>query len=522
VPALFVRRLDLRHLAALAASAVAAAGCDSGSPASSGDSGGDGAVTQEATIGGDYVPEGNPCTDSIASIYGDPGPSFASQPKGAILKCYHDQDLSAAALLAAARAGNDAGSGGYMGRPFTSGAHVYRVLYRTERGDTGGSPGYSSALVLLPDTPRAPRSPVVVASHGSRGQAAHCAPSLLDDPAAADVNADFVDQVYPLVGLGFAVIAPDLAGYANFGASGNPPSAYAGAADVGKSTLDGARALRQLIPSSVTEQVVLVGHSQGGHTALAALSMADSYGADGVIAGVAVYAPLWFSQRSWGAIFLEPSKFAFAASAGGAVSVWYHYTHEALLDQGTFSVFSPSELPAVTSFVDSDCWQSSYPDLEALGPNANVLFTPSYQSSIESGVVPGAGCASGDQVCQTWVERMTADWPHLTGGAAKTPILLLYAEADSTITPDLMACVFRRLSGDGANYSVCYDADPVGHSGIVEAKADSVADWIAAQTQGAPGPDGGCQLLATDDGGVPVLTDPEGGVIPCNELEPTQ
>ncbi len=36
-----------------------------------------------------------------------------------------------------------------------------------------------------------------------------------------------------LVAAGFAVIAPDLAGYANFGAAGNPPSAYASAADVG-------------------------------------------------------------------------------------------------------------------------------------------------------------------------------------------------------------------------------------------------------------------------------------------------
>ena len=54
------------------------------------------------------------------------------------------------------------------------------------------------------------------------------------DPAAVDVNPDFVHQVYPLVGFGYAVIAPDLAGYANFGGANNPPSAYADTADVGK------------------------------------------------------------------------------------------------------------------------------------------------------------------------------------------------------------------------------------------------------------------------------------------------
>jgi hypothetical protein len=67
---------------------------------------------------------------------------------------------------------------GYVGKPMTSGVRVYRVSYRT----------------------------------------------------------------LPLAGLGYVVLTPDLAGYANFGAPGNPPSAYGDTQDVGKSTLDGARA----------------------------------------------------------------------------------------------------------------------------------------------------------------------------------------------------------------------------------------------------------------------------------------
>ena len=238
----------LRVFALVGALELACTGCSS-SPDSSGGDAGDAAVS-DATVGGNYLPEGNPCTDSISAIYADPG-DVSAQPKGAILKCAHDQDLTADELLAAAKAPGDAGETGYTGRAFTSGAHIYRVLYRTERGDQtlDGTPGYSSALVLLPDTPRAPRSPVVVASHGSRGQGPQCAASMLA-PAAADVNGDFIHQVYPLVGFGYAVIAPDLAGYANFGAAGNPPSAYADTADVGKSTLDGARALRQLVPAA--------------------------------------------------------------------------------------------------------------------------------------------------------------------------------------------------------------------------------------------------------------------------------
>ena len=72
--------------------------------------------------------------------------------------------------------------------------------------------------------------------------------------------------------LSYAVLAPDLAGYANFGAAGNPPSAYDDALDVGRSTVDGVRALRNVIPHSLTAQVVLTGHSQGGYTAMAGLA----------------------------------------------------------------------------------------------------------------------------------------------------------------------------------------------------------------------------------------------------------
>jgi alpha-beta hydrolase superfamily lysophospholipase len=463
------------------------------------------------------------CADPVGSVYADPG-NVTAQARGAILKCAHDQDLSASALLGLAQAADGFETPPYAGRPFTSGAHIYRVLYRTERGDPAGSPGYSSALVLLPDTPRAGTLPVVVASHGSRGQAGPCAPSLLG-AAAADVNADFIHQVYPLVGFGYAVIAPDLAGYANFGGANNPPSAYADTADVGKSTLDGVAALRNVLPAtSLSQQVVITGHSQGGHTALSALAMAGSYPVAGTIAAVAVYAPLWISQRAWAAIFLEPSTYGFAESSAAAVSLWYHYTHTTLLD-GPFSgfpIFDPTKLAVVQSFVNGDCWSQSYPDLDAVGASANDFFTPAYVNAIEVPATPlGDGDCAGDPTCATWIARMTADWPHLTGAAATTPILVVYASDDTTITPDAMQCVFNRLSSDGTNYKVCYDTNPVGHSGAVSENSDYVADWIAQQTLGGAAPAETCTALTANDGGVPQLEN-EGGVIDCNQLLSTE
>jgi dienelactone hydrolase len=510
-------------LAITVVAAGATTACSSHNAGAAPDAGGaEGGMEAGAGDGG-ASPLAIACTDSIDSVYADPG-DVSGRAKGAILKCAHDTDFSAAALLAAAKA-DDMVSPPYDGKDYTSGAHVYRVLYRTERGDPLGSPGYSSASVYLPDTPRADQLPVVVASHGSRGQAGPCAPSKLD-PAAADVNGDFIHQVYSLVGFGFVVIAPDLAGYANYGGAGNPPSAYADAADVGKSTLDAIAALRNLLPaSSLSDRVVLTGHSQGGHTALSALALSGSYAHVGTITAVAVYAPLWLSQHAWAAIFLEPTVYGFAESAAGEVSLWYHYTHAELLDGPGHGVdlIQPTQQAVVKNFVDHDCWSASYPDLVDAGASANDFFLASYASAVGVAATPlGGGDCSGDPTCQTWLDRMTADWPHLTGSAARVPILVWYANGDTTITPDGMQCVFNRLSSDMADYRVCYDPRPVDHSGVVSSDADYVADWIAEQTLGAPGPTEACPALATDDAGVPQLVDEGGAPIPCNSLLPTE
>src|ERR1700722_4488923 len=80
----------------------------------------DGPITEGGTLA--FAPV-LPCADSIASVYADPG-DVSAQAKGAILKCAHDQDLTASALLTLAQA-TDTSTPPYSGKPFTSGAHVY-------------------------------------------------------------------------------------------------------------------------------------------------------------------------------------------------------------------------------------------------------------------------------------------------------------------------------------------------------------------------------------------------------------
>lgn len=419
------------------------------------------------------------CSDAIDAVYGDPG--AIPGERGQIVKCAKDADVSKDAMQSKLAAL------GYAGKPLTSGAKVYRVSYATQRGNAAKTPAVSSAAVYVPDVPRADKLPVVVAARGSRGQAAKCAVSKLD-PSQDGINGDAYRLVYPLVGLGYAVILTDLAGYANFGGPNNPPSAYAQAEDVGRSTLDSGRALKKMFPA-LDDKVVLVGHSQGGHSALASLALADSYGTAGPIVGAAVYAPLWLSQRSWGAILYRAvgKDYPFEKSSAGAVSVWYHYTQAELLDgpgEGK-KLFAAAKQDAIKKFVDETCWEQKTEALKALGTFTDEVFDPAFVNAVGLASTGLSTCSS--DVCTKWQQRYSSDRPHLVGSAAKTPILLAYGGKDSTIPPERMKCGLDRLAQDGANVTVCYDADKE-HGTILSAKADYVADWIASVALGAPAP----------------------------------
>jgi dienelactone hydrolase len=408
------------------------------------------------------------CDDTIASIYADPGPLPAE--KGAILRCARDKDLTAAELEKALP--------DYVGKPFTSGAHVYRILYRTERGDAKSTPAASSAAVLIPTVPRAETLPVVVVSHGTRGQGAPCTASKLAE----------LYQTGPLVGSGYVVIAPDLAGFNDYGAKGNPPSIYAGAADVGKSTLDGAKAVRKLIHEGLSEQIVLVGHSQGGHTALSALAMSASYDAGGTIAGVFVYTPLWFSQASWGALPLLASTYPFADyTLLNSAAIWYMYTHSEALDGPGHGgdIFKPEQRAAIKNFQDKVCLDEADKPLRALGTDITAVYDPAFVDSVAGAAGFGTECL--DDVCKKWIARFAADRPHLKGAALKVPIEIAYGGSDHSIPPERLACVLDRLEADGAHYGLCIEPS-ADHPGIVFKRSDYANDWIGALTLGEPEP----------------------------------
>lgn len=159
-------------------------------------------------------------------------------------------------------------------------AAVQRILHTTT--DVHGDAAVASGLVITPDPlPDGPR-PVVLWSHGTTGVARNCAPSLMDNM----FEIQGIPAVQEAVERGWVIVATDYPGH---GAPGDFPYLIGGGE--GRSTLDSGRAAAQIEGLETSGDVVIWGHSQGGHAALWAGALADDYAPELTVHGVSAISP---------------------------------------------------------------------------------------------------------------------------------------------------------------------------------------------------------------------------------------
>jgi hypothetical protein len=426
-----------------------------------------------------------PCTDAMADVYTLPSglPAWDSTHRGDVFHCSRDRWLDAAALDAAARADS------YNGAPLTSGATIFRIAFRTERAKPAtGSPveGHSSALVLIPDHPRA-NGALIVYVHPSVGIADICAPSRGDIYANDSGTSTISAPLFAMAGAGWTVIAPDAAGFGY----GDAP-AFAISEDIAKSTLDATFAMNKMLPAGATPQkVVIAGHSIGGHGALSTDAWAKQYGLQGTLIGVTTFAPFWVSNLAWGAAISPAAGVSTSTSSGGAwlleYQLDYYYGHGELLDgagQGTVLLQADKQAYAKT-LVTTKCLDDVAAGMAQMGTYGSDYFDPTAAQSLEM-------CGFNDDCttppATTWGPRFHADRPPIdTQGP---PIRIYFGGMDSTITPSFAQCSIEKINGDLAadtssttKVDFCYDAQAT-HRGTTERDVDAANAWIAALVDG--------------------------------------
>lgn len=156
------------------------------------------------------------------------------------------------------------------------------ILY-TQLGIAGDLVG-TSGFVAVPEG-NAPDGgwPIVAWAHGTTGLADTCAPTRDDDPDAAYPPRD--ELLAGWIDAGYAVVATD---YEGLGTPGDHP--YLDGKSQGRAVLDAVTAAREL-DDTLSDGVVVVGHSQGAHAALWAAAIAPTYSSDFTVRGTVAIAP---------------------------------------------------------------------------------------------------------------------------------------------------------------------------------------------------------------------------------------
>lgn len=341
---------------------------------------------------------------------------------------------------------------GEYGGEQPEGGTARRILYTTT--DTHGDPAVASALVIAPSASATGPAPVLVWNHGTTGIARGCAPSLMAN-AATDESIPDIDAVLEQ---GWVVVATD---YSGQGAPGVFP--YLIGEGQGRSALDGVRAARQLDDLDLSDDVVIWGHSQGGHAALWTSAIAAQYAPDVNVVGTVAMSPAAI-PLGMAALLNDPDPSALLSVAVSWVLVPYSQTY----DDVEFSDYVTTSGRTIVLEASQRC--ATEPGLlvsvlAALGVSQD---RPLYTGDLTQGVI-------GDRLAQ-----------NETVGPFPAPLLVAWGDADQVISPALQHEYVQKLCDaevffEWAEYSG-YD-----HAGVIRQGSpflDPLIDWTAARFAG--------------------------------------
>ncbi|HEX6238976.1 MAG TPA: lipase family protein [Acidimicrobiales bacterium] len=158
------------------------------------------------------------------------------------------------------------------------GPATFRMMYLSE--SVAGDPIAVTGLAAIPDGDAPPGGrPTLTISHGTTGIADECAPSR--SPRASEGL-----LFGPAADRGYLVALSD---YEGLGTPGRHP--YLVGESEGRSVLDAAKAAARLPGADAGRELAIIGYSQGGHGALWAGQLAESWSPDHEVLGTVAGAP---------------------------------------------------------------------------------------------------------------------------------------------------------------------------------------------------------------------------------------
>lgn len=164
------------------------------------------------------------------------------------------------------------------GNTYANTSAVQKIRYRM-KAVNGGLTEANAVLFIPKGVAPTGGWPLVVWAHGTTGVADACAPSR-------SVFAEDSDAIAPLLNAGFAVLAPD---YEGLDAPGIHP--YLIADSEANSILQAVVAAQKIESGKLSKKWAVLGHSQGGHAALATAQRASEVQSDFPLVATVALAP---------------------------------------------------------------------------------------------------------------------------------------------------------------------------------------------------------------------------------------
>jgi pimeloyl-ACP methyl ester carboxylesterase len=317
------------------------------------------------------------------------------------------------------------------------------LLYRSVGVD--GKANAVSGSLALPKG-KAPKGgwPVIAYAHGTTGSADACAPSKGYDAG------DLTSYAYPLLRrwlkAGYAVVRTDYEGLGTPGIHG-----YLIGGTEGRSVLDSVRAARTYEPR-LSKRFVIAGHSQGGHAALFAASLAPKWAKDLRLRGTVAFAPASHLSEQFP---LATQITTPGGGLGAIIALGLRAYETAQPSPGVASLLTP-RAAALFPETTSECYDAlSKPDSFG-GLPLNEVFQP----GVDLGPL---------------VTTIDANDPENL--RIKTPVRVEQGSADGTVFQTFTDQLVDKY--EAAGVPVTYRVyDGVSHGGVVDSGAADATSWI--------------------------------------------
>jgi alpha-beta hydrolase superfamily lysophospholipase len=324
---------------------------------------------------------------------------------------------------------------------------MLRVMYHSKSAT--GDDIAVTGLIAIPKAPAPSDGYEVIAwAHGTVGIADKCAPSLTPDQSVPLAN--------KLLDAGYVIAATD---YQGLGTPGRHP--YIVGDSEAHGVLDSVRAARNIEQAHAGDRYLVWGHSQGGHAAMFALHLADSYVPELHLVGVVAGAPPSQLDLVYQALKTSPFSYYLLMAAAGFNTAYGDQA--APLDE----VITPAGMKLLAD-VDTGCTSEL----------AKVVKTVDVTSLIKAdpATVPA------------WKKLLDENDPGKFTKPVPEPLLIIQGGNDEQIPVASTQLLFGQMCKIGQD-TERWIYPGQSHAGVIPVSADDMLTWIADRFAGKPNPD---------------------------------